>query len=509
MTSDAIAYLRQSDFRDEADRAGALEARADELRDLGPAVGVPRESVRVVVENDLDGNGRLRGASAHKRRDRVATASGLVTFRTRRPHFHGVLLDLQAGGGTLLVADESRITRDHRDGYDLLDACQVGKASVVALDDEGGARWLLTDGGTRVERAAFLDRVNDAYKFSVEHGAKIRRGRRRWAGKSWHGGPRPYGYQIREGTEEYRRNLDADPAEAAVLDGYADRLLAGTSLRVCLRELRERQAAGEPGCDTVGGGAWSGRSLRDVLIKPATAGLQRKGGALVGAPWTPIIEREKWERLRALLLDPARRTTDAGNEPRHLVSSFATCGVCGGLLRIGGAGRGRDGSQRGQAYVGAECGHVRRDAAKVDELVAETALRYLERPEFVARMRPPARTRVDAAGLTAELRGLADRRAEWQHRAATGADPDFVMGILAQIEQREAAIHERLAVSDHQPDVLARFREEPARTVWDAMDLSLRRAVIQRVFASVVVNRAGRGSRFDPAAIDMRVRLGG
>ena len=140
--------------------------------------------LRVAIENDLNGDGKARPASAYKTPVAV-TANGLTTFRTRRPEFAAVLRQLQARRGlVLIVGDDSRLSRDARDGADLIDACRVGRASVVAPDDEGRPRWILTDGGSPAEVAAFADRINDARKYSADIAAKVRKGRRRWAGTS-------------------------------------------------------------------------------------------------------------------------------------------------------------------------------------------------------------------------------------------------------------------------------------------------------------------------------------
>ena len=496
--ADWIIYLRQSDFR--GDDPGALTARADELRELAstlPGVNVPPENVR--VENDIDPRtGRIRGASASKATRRVTTANGHVELRTWRPVFDAVMLDLQHGAARgLLVSDESRIARDHRDGMMLLDACRIGGASCVALDEEGGARWVLTDGGTRTERDRYQDRIEDARRFVADLRAKITKGRRRWAGVSWQGGRRPFGFQIEEGTEEHARNLVKDEAEAAELVLAADLLLAGSTMKGRVADLRER------GVPTVTGAPWSTRTLRDALIKPATAGLAVKGGKWVKAPWPAILEREVWDRLRALLLNPDRRTNAGrGNEPRWLVSVFGTCGVCGKPLRVGGAGRGR-----GSAYVGAECGHIRRDAVKVDKWIGEAAIDLLGRPGILERLRPPTRPGVDVAALHAELDRLGQEAA--QHRAANIAGrltAANLYPLLDGIDQRQTAIHERIAASAAAPDVLAAFHDAPARAVWDDLDMPRRRAVIKRLYGSVVILPAGRGNRFDPTRIKLTPR---
>jgi site-specific DNA recombinase len=495
---EAIIYLRLSDFREDDDgdtwvqREAELRALADELH---------LHVLRVAIENDRDGDGKAKGASAYKTPIKVQTSTGLIEFRTDRPEFQSVALDLQRGkASVLIVSDASRIARNEYDGLNLINACQVSRASVVCPDDDGAARWILTNGGTPTEIDNFKDRIADARRFSADIAAKVRKGRRRWAGKSYGGGRPGYGFEVVDGTEEHKRNLAIVEREAAELRWAADLLLRGVSLKWCAQDLRERAVP------TRTGAKWSAGSLRDALLKPSVAGLIGDGrgrGNLVEAPWPHIIEPETWYRLRDHLTDPSRRT-NAGrsNAPKWLVSVFATCGVCGKPLRVGGAGRGR-----GPAYVGAECGHVRRDAAKVDHVVTEAVLYLLERPEVLDRLRPPARPGVDVAGLRAELRKLDDRRRQYEAMAAD-FDAREMAGILAGIKRRERAIGEELATSAAAPDPLAEFRAAPARVAWEALPAPRRRAVVQALLAEVVILPAGRGNRFDPTRVQMREREG-
>jgi site-specific DNA recombinase len=503
-----IIYLRQSDFR--GDDPDALTARADELGDLAGQIGV---TARVAIENDVDlATGRIRGASASRATRRVTAANGLVELRTYRPVYDGVLLDLQRGAAAgLLVSDESRIARDHRDGMGLLDACREGRASCVALDDDGGPRWVLTNGGTRAERDRFQDRIEDARRYVADLRAKVAKGRRRWAGKSYQGGRRPFGYERDEHAPEHHKRLITVEAEAGVIRWAADQVLRGVSLKWCARELRDR----EPRVPTASGTAWSAEALRAVLLKPSVAGLAVRDGAHVPAPDVipdPILDRDTWDRLRALLLDPARRTnTSRANEPRWLVSGFATCGarladgsVCGGPMRAGG---GRD---RAHAYIGKGCCHVRRTAAKVDAVVEATVLALLERPDVLERLRPPARPGIDVAALRAELERLDGQAARHRDASTAGllADVDLYP-LLAAIRKRQAAIGEELATSSAAPDPLAEFREAPARTAWEALPMPRRRAVVQYLCDAVVIERAGRrGAGFDPDTVTVTPRPG-
>jgi site-specific DNA recombinase len=492
VSDEGIVYLRLSDFRDED--PGTFDARREELVALSAELGFPNP--RVVVENDVDGQGKLRGASAHKRTAKVQ-AAGLVTLRTRRPRYHQVMLDLQARGGLLLVSDESRLTRDYRDGEDLLDACEVGGASVVALDDEGGARWVLTNGGTRAERSAFRDRVTDARKFSEDIGRKVRGGRRRWAGRSYQGGPRPFGYEVDRDTAEHHRTLLVVPAEAAALKAAEVALLdQGWSLAAVTRRLREQ---GPP--TATGAARWTTNILRDVLLKPTVAGLAWRGEELVEAPWEAIIDRPRWEALRALLTDPARRTSTA-NEPRWLVSCFATCGVCGGKLRAGGSGVGRV-----QGYVGSSCNHIRRSAEAVDRLVADAVIEWLERFADSDRLRPRASAGDGGAGeLRAEL--ARHRKARKALMELFEGDLDALAAIRAK-DRRIAEIDAQLgaiAAAGNGADPLAELRPEArgaatVRAVWEALEMPRKRAVLQVLVQSVVINRAGPGRGLSPETI--------
>jgi site-specific DNA recombinase len=325
----------------------------------------------------------------------------------------------------------------------------------------------------------------------------VRKGRRRWAGRSYQGGRRPFGYRVDTTTAQHERNLVVIPAEADAIRHVADELLRGVSVAAVTRWLREQRVP------TVTGAEWSTGSVRDMVLKPAVAGLAVRAGELVAAPWPAILDRaEVWEPLRRKLTDPARRTTTA-NEPRWLVSLFATCGICGKPLSVGGAGRGR-----GPAYVGKVCGHVRRDAVAVDDHITDLVVGRLSKPDVASILRPPARPEVDVDGLTHQRNQLADRRAKLGRMVASGVldDEATIAAIAAEIAADDAAITAQLATAAAEPDVLEPFRSgDPAAQVWDALSLPRRRQVVRKLLDAVVIERpARRGPGFDPNAIKVR-----
>jgi DNA invertase Pin-like site-specific DNA recombinase len=493
-THTADLYLRLSDARlEEAleGREAKLKARAAEL---GWAVH------RVIKENDMvpgNGNGALRPASAWKRR-KITTPSGKVELRTIRPGFRSMLDDLTSGRATAVLAEDlDRLLRQPRDGEDLLDAVELARATCLSLS----GTLKLTDGGTDNERFVARIMAATASKSSGDTARRVADSRGRLAGKSYQGGRRPYGYQPDPDAPKYHKTLTVVPAEAKVIKAAAADLLDrdGISLKAIARDLRER------GVPTVKGGRWSAETLKAVLIKPALAGLAVQRGQdgkpmLVEATWQPILERDRWERLRDLLTDPSRRTnTSRGNEPRWLLSGFATCGVCSGPTRVAG------GRNRAPAYVGNGCCHIRRNAVAVDKRIGELVIRRMSQPDAAALLKPPPRPGADAGKLRAEARKLrARKRAQVRmHAEGTLDDIDLAEGMRA-IRDRLAKIEAQLAVSD-QADPLAEFRgDRPAEAVWAGLSMPRRRAVVQTLIKSIVINRAERrGQGFDPASLDV------
>ncbi len=318
---DAIIYLRMSDFRDED--FTTFGEREQQLRDFAVGLGIPAGRIRVAIENDA-GNGGFRPASAYKRPVRVTTATGLVTMRTRRPVFARVLLDLQTGkAGVLICDDVSRIARDERDALDLIDACELGKASAFSPSEDsadGIGSLRITRGGTREEIRSFRERARAAHVYSADISDTVQRGRKRWAGKSYWGGRRPYGRKSDPAAPKHAKRLITVPAEAKVLqDAVTDVLDRGISLRAIAADLRSR------GLRTTTGKPFSAVSLRDALLASHVAGRATCNGAQYDASsWLePIIEPDRWERLTQMLTDPARRTN-----PQRQRAALAAVRAC-------------------------------------------------------------------------------------------------------------------------------------------------------------------------------------
>jgi site-specific DNA recombinase len=473
-TAETLAdlYLRLSDARLEE----ALDGREAKLR--AKAANLGWTVYRVIVENDTV-NGVLRPASAFKRR-KIRTPSGRLELRTVRPGFRSLLDDLTAGPVRAVLAEDlDRLLRQPRDGEDLLDAVELSGATCRSLSGS----LTLTDGGTDAERFTARIMAATANKASADTARRVRDRKEQLCGQSWQGGRRPFGYRHDPDAPKYHKRLVLDEAEAAIIRQAAgDILERDISLKAIARDLRAR------GVPTVSGCAWTASTLKDVLVKPMAAGLSAWHGDLRPAPWPAILDRDVWERLKDKLTAPERRTNaHTGNEPKWLVSKFARCGVCGGLLHVTAGGR------RANAYSGDDCNHVSRDAGHVDAYVAAVITERLSRPDAADLLKPPPRAGISTTGLRAELRKLQKARQAQVRQHALGNLDDAELAEGTKVyRQRVAAINGQLAASD-QPDPLAEFRDRPATAVWKSLSLPRQRAVVQALAASITIQPAGRG----------------
>jgi DNA invertase Pin-like site-specific DNA recombinase len=495
--TDTTLYLRLSDFRDDSDGFTGREKRLRaEAKRLGWAVG------RVVVENDVipaaNGNGRSRPASAFKRR-KVVTPSGRAEWRVYRPGFRSIVDDLAAGRtGAMLCEDLDRACRDPRDLEDLVDAVAVSGASARSLSGS----LTLTSGGTDAEITMARIMVAMGNKSSRDTARRVaaKRGDLAAAG-AYGGGRRPFGYRPDPDAPKYQKTLLMVAAEAAEIRRAAAAVMAsgdGMVLKPLARDLRERNVP------TVTGAQWTASTLRDVLLKPAVAGLATSGGTLVKASWPEILTREEWEALCAKLTDPARVTT-TGNAPRHLLSGIAVC-WCGSGIKASGSGKDR----QAVGYVCAGRYHLRRHAAQADAWVTAHVTAYLNREDNRDLLRPPARPGADVPALRAEaarLEAIGKRQAR-MHALGQITDDEMKEGSRAR-KTRLGEIGAQLAATT-EPDPLAEFRDAPdAAVVFDALPLPRQRDVV-RLLATVTMLPSGRrgGRGFDPDSVRVLPRGG-
>ncbi len=408
------------------------------------------------------------------------STSQLRFVNTTRPGYEALLDAIRENQVDVVLAwHPDRLYRRLRDLEDLVDMLERNNVEVVTVK---AAKVNLSTAADRLN-ARLLGSVA-MYESEVKSERVAAAAERRAREGRFSGGMRPYAYE-----PDGRTIRDA---EACHLRAAYERLLAGLSLAEVTRQLT---AAGSTSST---GRPWTTSHLRTVLLSPRFAGLATHKGAIVGeSEWPGVVDRETWETVRAILTDPARRTTP-GNAPRHLLSGITFCARadCGRACRVsttGGAGRAR------RLVYRCPRGHVIRSKALLEEYVTEVTLAYLEREgvrplSAQEQVVTPAR---DTDLLRGRLEALAVDYAE-----GVVTREQFLAGtrtVRARLEEADrasvAATHARaLSVMQGVPDL---------HVAWDGLDLDTRRAVMRALWRIELVPQPSGKSGVHPDGVRM------
>lgn len=495
----AIIYLRLSDLRDDdLDETGAgatFSDREQELRDFADELGW--DIAEVIIENDVSSrDGKHRNASAFKRRV-VTLPDGTTGLRVVRPGFRKVLRMFADGTANgLLVEELERITRDPRDGCDLLDVAEMRKVNARSLS----GTLTLTDGGTDAEITAFRDAVNRANASSRDTSRRVRRGRRRKARRGeFGGGRRPFGFEP--------DGVTVRPAEADVIADCDRRLLEGVSLKQLARDLCE---AGVP---SVTGRPWRAETLRCILLRQRNAGRVVYLEEVISheAPWKPLVDPEVHDRVVALLTDPSRRTnadSTPGVSVTWLGSGLFGCGPCelnGTVSKVSVTL-----ARKSPRYRCRAANHLARDAMAVNRYVEAALLERLSQPDAVDLLMPP-RPDVDVTRLRARAAAIRHNLMELAEDRALGLIDREAMLAASRVAKREQVkIEAALAEATIATPLGPLVNVNDVEAEWNRPDFPMgsKRAILDAVMTVTILRTSRAGRTFDPDAIHIEWKVG-
>lgn len=373
-TRSAAIYARIS-----SDRGGGGVNVAQQVRDcqgLAASRGVNVDDRHVFVDND------------------ISAFSG-----KRRPGYEGLLDAIRAGEIDLVLAYHT--DRLHRSMMEL-------EGYIAVCDVPNVATWTVQSGD--VDLSTSSGRANArvgavfARQESERKAERLRTKHRELAlAGAWGCGARVYGYRLLHDRSESlgpngevvvteARRVEVVSDEAAVIRECADALLEGrASLRSMVIDLNDR------GVPTLRGGRWTTSTLRQILAAARNSGQREWTPArpIEGAPvtdlrgkaygfgpivadgdWDSILTKEETAQIRALLSNPARRTSE--NTASLLTGGLLRCGRCGRPMNTrSGSGR----NSRAYACIRVpgtgKCGQMSIVADQADEVVSGLAVRAL------------------------------------------------------------------------------------------------------------------------------------
>lgn len=414
----------------------------------------------------------------------------------------------------IVVYQTSRLWRNRSERSEAIDA--LGKAR-VGIEAVRGPSFDLSSGYGR-GMAGMLGEF-DTMESEVK-GERVARAAQTRAAEGHANGAVLYGWTRRHEHNDRGRVIafhdDEDPVQAAIVREITDRLIEGDTLAAIRADLNARGIPA-PGAawqfkskvraiDNVDGTQWGRTSVKKLAMRPANAGLRvhhrgRPDEMVVDAAWPPIVPRERWERVVAILAAPTRVVERPASRQHLLTWGIGRCGVCGGHLRVASRGSQTYGS-KARLYVCDARGCVGRNEASVDAFVAAVVIERLSQPDALDwlagddRLAQRATERADA--LRARLDVAADQYADAKITASMMER--ITAGLAPQIQ---AADEERRRHASTVPlDSIADLAGPKAAQRWEAMPLTRRRALLQALGLAVVIDRVTRrGPGFDPRSV--------
>ena len=479
------------------------------LRKSNGRKAVPRQRV-ITTGHIADRGGRITAEFADTDKTAFRKPAG---DQPEREDFARMLSMLAANPGTGVAAwHADRLTRNDEDTAALIRVCAAGNHFVVT--PSGGTYDLSTANGRR----RFRDDASAAI-YEVDHGReRVLAGRADVAAQGrWLGGKRPFGWEpdpdpalledrtpwLDEDGKPVKGILRLRPDEAAALARGCRDVLAGATLAAIARDWNAR------GILTSEGKQWRPAEAGRVLRRPRNAGLMEHNGQITGkAQWPAAVDETTWRGAAAILADTSRRTSP-GPASRHLLSWIARCGVCGGpVICTSSTRKGRE-SRLVYRCREDKRGHLSRDKALLDQLVARLVAGWFAREDAAGILiRPDDGRKRELAALYAEKAEIEDRMLQRDklHRKRVITDRMLEDG-LAELREELAGIEARIAAAA-QADVLMPMIGDPAQ-VWEGMSLDQRRAVVRRLMTiTLLPSRRGLPlgwrpgeSYFDPESV--------
>ncbi len=398
-----------------------------------------------------------------------------ATSRKPRRNYNLMVADINAGVIDAIVCwHPDRLYRQPRELEDLID---LG----VPIYSCSGDLDLSNSMGKFVARI-----VGNVAKAEVERKSERQKAAERQkavAGKA-HGGRRPFGYT---------KDGQIFEPEAAPLREAFTAVLAGASLHSVAKQWNIA------GLTSTAGKAWSGSTVRQVLVNPRYAGLRVYQGEVIGpAEWPALVSEDVWQSTRDLLSQPGRRRA-IPTARKNLLTGVALCSECGRTV-----GSAVKGGQKVYTCKRQGCFAVSRQQSAVDEWVIQHVVQLVSRPDAASILvrgdRPDvAELRDEAAALRTRLDAL----------AIEFADGDLTASQLRvatdRIKARLAGIESRMGDANASRVFQGLIGAADPRAVFDASTLDRRRAVVEALM-TVTVHPIGRGGAFDPSKVAIKFK---
>jgi hypothetical protein len=279
--------------------------------------------------------------------------------------------------------------------------------------------------------------------------------------------------------------------EAEIIREVAGRVLAHETTASICADLESRGVR-----TTADRGRWHVSTLRRVMLNPRLAGRLVYRGEDMGKVGPAILDDDTYERVRAVLTDPRRRTAPQSLAAKWLLSGLAECGRCGHVMYAIPTPRGT------MSYTCRGCG-LGRDLVNVDAVAVGAICERLSRPDASRLLSVD----VDVDALRAEVVEVRGRRDGLAALLADGLlSPAAVKAQAEKLTARLADLEREIDAATGSSPLAAVIGAADVRATFDSLPIRNRRQIITAL-ATVRILPVGRGRRFSPehVAIGWRV----
>lgn len=346
-----------------------------------------------------------------------------ATSGAPRPAYAQMLDDINQGQVDAIIAwHPDRLYRRAIDLGELVEVCKT-HATKVATVNAGDVDLTTPTGLLVAELLAAVSMYEVRHK--TERWSRSFR-QRREQGLHLPTASRMFGYQ-RDGT--------VIPAEAKIARRMAADVLAGIPLLVITEQLEQA------GVRTTRGSTWRPATMRQYLTNPRVAGWSTiKGEIVADGDWDPVIDRETFEAVRAMLTARSRPFVPR----KSLLNGLLHCAKCGHRMITSGQ-RGRRTYRCPNRPGMRGCGHVSGNAEPIEEFVEAYARRLYDRPEVRTQLRALSTT---TSSTAAELVTHEQRLAELEQQLdEPGVPVTTILRAMDRIKDRIEDLHAQVAVA--------------------------------------------------------------
>ena len=247
---------------------------------------------------------------------------GFTGANLDRPAFTRLFADMDAGRiDVIVVYKVDRLSRSLLDFARIMDRMNVAGVAFVSVtqnfstaDAMGRLTLNMLMSFAEFEREMIAERTRD----------KMAAARRR--GK-WTGGPVPLGYEIQD------KRLVVNELEALVVREVFDIYVESRSALAVARELNERKRVTKRHRSANGrlreARRWDKASVLRVLKNALYAGYMTYGDERYEGEHVPIVERDVFDQVRALISANGNGCKRNGRNPDYLLAGILFCAQCG------------------------------------------------------------------------------------------------------------------------------------------------------------------------------------